>query len=298
MGPIARGTGLSKVRTTAAVMLALATLPGCSNLPDEYPSPDPADEIWVRGSYTDEGMECPASSDPLWEGWVGEAPPNECEPCECGPAKCLMPSGVIANASVCPGSGTKIAFDAGEGWDGSCISLDTPISGDEFASVTFQPPTVAPCAPLSPRPRPTRRPLEFVKACVPRPGGVTWSGWRACYPPQEDGTCWKSYPFLHEINTKIDTRTCTPCSCGAPRGGSCAVKTTLYAGVGCSAPFGSEFASDKNGPVCARFTVDQLGSMDSVFTESEPGTCAPSTDSTIESGAVEPGPTYRFCCAR
>lgn len=295
MGPIVRSEALSKMRSTAAVLLALVTLPGCSGLPDEYPSPDPADEIWLRMTSTHARFDCPFTTTPLWEGWVGILPPDECEPCECGPANCLAPSKVTANASVCPGDGTKITFDAGEAWDGSCISLDTPISGDDFASVTFHPPTIARCAPLSPRPEPTRRPLRFVKACVPPPNDLVESGWRVCYPPQKDGTCWKEYPILNEFKTVTDTRRCTPCSCGAPRGGACAVKTTLYQGIGCSNTLGSEFTSNKKDPVCTGFATGKLGSMDAVFTQSEPGTCEP-TVSEIESGALEPGPTYVLCC--
>ncbi|KYF72710.1 hypothetical protein BE15_06085 [Sorangium cellulosum] len=94
-----------------------------------------------------------------------------------------------------------------------------------------------------------------------------------------------------------DTRTCSPCSCGEPSSGKCRVQTTLYYQADCSEELGAVFISGLDRPLCTDTIDGQIGAVRSIFVKDEP-TCAPSTDSKVVSGELEPGDTHVLCCNR
>ncbi|WP_437952234.1 hypothetical protein WME98_16995 [Sorangium sp. So ce296] len=280
------------------------TLLGCSSidLPPELPKPDLTKQLFILMERAEEFTRCENFNEELaWEGYFeaeGFSAENECEPCECAPAECALPPKVTANASVCPGEDAVGTLEAGASWDGSCTAAAEPIPSDAFATVTFEPPTLAPCAPVSTEPKPSMGSLRFVRACKSDPPGWAPTLSATCYPPQETGECWEGYTHKREFPMLNDTRKCSPCSCGAPSGGSCTVKTTLYQDPYCVSEIAAEVIADQDEPICTRTTNAPLASMRSRFTVNEPGTCAPSTDSKIVSGSLERGFTHVLCCDR
>lgn len=289
------------MRFSVVYTLVTLALLGCSSpYPDELPPPDLRDRVFVYVTGYQNKRECILNEQLLWESLIEDVPIEEveqdkCEPCECGPAECVLPSKVTVHASVCPGDGAAGTFDAGASWDGSCAAPTPRIESDAFAAVTFDPPTLASCAPVSRAPEPSRRALAFATVCAADPQGSGPTSAVPCYPPQEDGSCWRGYSVRHELTTIVDTRTCAPCKCGAPSGGKCAVNTILYQDKYCLDELDSYFISDKDPPMCSRGTTGPLAGMRSVFTQTEPGTCAPSV-SEVEGGALERGITRALCC--
>lgn len=292
------------MRSNASYLLAVFALPGCYSidLPPELPEPDLTKQVYLLMEGTGTFKQCEAFSAELaWEGYFeaqGFSAEDKCEPCECTPAECALPSKVTASASVCPGGDTVGTLEAGASWDGSCTAAEEPIPGDAFATVTFEPPTLAPCAPVSPVPKPSMGSLRFIRVCKSDPPGYAPSLSVTCYPPQENGECWKDYDRKFEYPMLNDTRQCSPCSCGAPSGGSCTVKTTLYQDAYCVSDVAAEVLANQDDPICTRTTNAPLASMRSRFTVNKPGTCAPSTDSEIVSGSLERGVTHVLCCDR
>lgn len=280
----------------------MVTLLGCSspldNL-DEAPSPPhPSKGVYILASHYNIEEHCLQNGEILWEGFLGESAPDECEPCECGPAECKLPSRVTANESVCPGDGAAGTFDAGPSWDGTCMEISPPLQNADFASVTYDPPTFARCAPVAPAPEPSRRGLTAVKACAPQgEQGLGPTAALLCYPPREDGGCWRSYRVKREFKVLHDSRTCSPCRCGSPTGGMCTAKTTLYQDKYCLEEAESYFVSDKDPPMCSREAVGPLAGMRSSFTQIEPASCKPSV-SKIEGGRLEHVETHVLCCPR
>lgn len=284
------------MRSALFLTLAAFLLIGCSS-PDTYelPRPDEREQIYVRFENHGGDTDCLPGDKVLWEGLVGKDAPNKCEACQCSPAVCTLPSKVTAHASICPGEDDAGAVEASGSWDGSCAPAPTPIRSDAFASVTFDPPELAPCTPVERAPEPWRRTLADVRACKPKtPNWIPGAAF-TCYPPQDNGECWKGYPILRNFSTVIDARTCTPCSCTAPTDGKCTVKTTLYQDVFCDDELGDAFITNNDPPMCSRVTTAPLAAMRSTFTQNEPGTCTPSV-STIEGGKLEPVETHIVCC--
>ncbi|WP_437482225.1 hypothetical protein WME75_40380 [Sorangium sp. So ce1014] len=118
-----------------------------------------------------------------------------------------------------------------------------------------------------------------------------------CYPPQANGECWAGHERQWEFPLYNDTRTCSPCSCGEPSRGDCRVQTTLYRQAGCSDELGSVLISGLDRQLCTDTIQGRIGAVRSIFNKDAP-TCAPSTDSTVVSGEIEPGDTHVLCCNR
>lgn len=292
------------MRPKASSILAVFALLGCYSpeLLPELPKPDPSKEVYLLMEGAGEFKRCEQFNDELvWEGYFeaeGFSAEDACEPCECGPAECVLPTKVTANASVCPGDGAAGTLEADASWDGSCTTAAEPIPGDAVATVTFEPPTLAPCVPLSPEPKPSMGSLRFIRVCKSDPPGYAPTLSATCYPPQENGECWKGYPRKFEFPMLNDTRKCSPCSCGAPTGGKCTARITVYQDPHCNTRAVDEFVTHRDNPICTRTTNTPLMSMRASFAQSEPGTCAPSTDSKIVSGSLERGVTHVLCCNR
>ncbi|WP_437719414.1 hypothetical protein WMF45_25275 [Sorangium sp. So ce448] len=292
------------MRSNASYLLAVFALLGCYSieLPPELPEPDLTKQVYVLMEGAGAFKQCEAfSAELVWEGYFeaeGFSAEDKCEPCECTPAECELPSKVTASASVCSREDAVGTLEAGASWDGSCSAAEEPIPGDAVATVTFEPSTLAPCAPVSPVPKPSMGSLRFIRACKSDPPGYAPTLSVTCYPPQENGECWKGYDRKFEYPMLNDTRQCSPCSCGAPSGGNCTAEVMLYQDPDCVSEVVAEYTTNHSPPVCTRATSARLAAMRSVFLFNEPGTCAPSTDSEIVSGSLERGVTHVLCCDR
>lgn len=299
---IDQGRGVAAaLRSVALSMLATWVPIGCSTpVPsDNLPEPDPSQLILVfvgRPEY-DPGCDPHNDSNTLWEGWVGTPGEDDCEPCTCGPSRCALASTVLVHSSsVCAVSDLVSTIDPGTPWDGTCFSLPAAIPSDSYAFVTIHPPGASGCQPLPAVPALRRINMSFVRACGPDVDFVSPAFLR-CYQPQPNGACWAGHENQFEFPLYNDTRTCSPCSCGEPSRGDCRVQTTLYRQVGCSEDLGTVLMSGLDRPLCTDTIQGRIGAVRSIFNKDDP-TCAPSTDSKVVSGKIEPGDTHVLCCNR
>ncbi|AUX24699.1 uncharacterized protein SOCEGT47_052380 [Sorangium cellulosum] len=154
------------MRLAALFALASHMLLACDDVPELSDEPHagcPA--VWLWEGPQGEAPACPEERETLWEGWRGAIVPQTCGACECGPGACVLPSSVTTHASVCPGTEDPMTFDTGAGWDGTCTPAGAPSQDDALASVTFEAPALAACAP-SPAPKPSPVVATFGKACA------------------------------------------------------------------------------------------------------------------------------------
>jgi hypothetical protein len=202
---------------------------------------------------------------------------------------------VTTHEPICAdGEGASLTFDAGDGWDGSCTALATPVSSDAFASVTYQPPLLAPCEP-SPTPAPPPIGGMFVRACDAPDLNDRPNNFILCYPPKPNGQCWLGYDQRREFTALlIDHRTCTPCECGAPSGGECTATTTLYEDSECINELDRKIIHHTDQPLCSDVPPGPFGSMRAELTRNTPGACTPSVSRVI--GTVERGTEPRVVC--
>jgi hypothetical protein len=111
-----------------------------------------------------------------------------------------------------------------------------------------------------------------------------------------DDECPSDYKERHELFQDVDDqRACAPCTCGAPQGGSCAMKLAAFSDEACGSKVGSAYASSNEGPVC--FDVPDgtaLRSKSAEQTFSAPGTCAQSGGA--PTGQVVPAKPVTWCC--
>ncbi len=117
---------------------------------------------------------------------------------------------------------------------GHCVEL-VPVPGDAFAAVTLKPPTMANKCDASRDLDPPPLSGTYARAC-PWIGKYTadFNG-LVCIAPDDDGSCPLGFSARFEFQEKIrDARTCTPCECGAPVGGSCVADVLLFSGASCS----------------------------------------------------------------
>ncbi|AUX20873.1 uncharacterized protein SOCEGT47_013490 [Sorangium cellulosum] len=289
------------MRTVTFYALATLALIGCYSpvSDDDLPERDPSKLILFFSGFQENARSCDPDGKLLWEGWTdwGEDPgPDQCEPCECTPAACVRPSEVFANTSSCPGGTPVVTLNGGTSWDGACKAGPSSVTSSDYVSVTFEPPALADCSPVAPVPAPSRKNLSFVRACLPGASEIIPTLFRVCYLPQDNGECWRGRQARLEFPVYTDTRTCTPCSCGAPRGGKCTVQTALYSDEDCVDKVGSVAISNADYPICTPEIDGEIAAMRSVWTQNEAGTCAPSTDPTIASGKLERSETAVICC--
>ncbi|MGK3996419.1 hypothetical protein [Sorangium sp. So ce1024] len=205
---------------------------------------------------------------------------------------------MTTHATACPGEGLPSSFEADEVIHAACIVPPLPIPESSLASVTYPPPTFAPCTP-SPTPDPPPIDGIFVRVCEAGQAKDTPPpGWSYCLPPKDDGTCQPEFPIRREFSTPgPDHRTCSPCECGPPSGGTCSTRVTLYGDAHCARPLDSAVLSDTDGPLChdiaatadlAAFRVDVI--------QRENAACRPTRATSMASGTVEEGEQRVACC--
>lgn len=260
--------------------------------------PPPADSgpvLWMWVGPKDEAPPCIDGQPPKWEGWMPEATedlPRTCDACECGPAECVLPSKVTTSGLTCPGGGTSIALDAGEGWDGTCAAFPTPVPPDGFASIIYEPPTLSPCTPLA-APEPPPIAARFVRVCA---GNTAQDppGFIPCMQADKEGTCRDGttrHEFFEEL---IDNRACAPCDCGRPAGGRCVADVVLYADSACNDRVDAALSLGLGERACADVSSPlPLSAMRATLVEAEPGACTPSGAAVI--GTVERREPHVVC---
>jgi hypothetical protein len=117
----------------------------------------------------------------------------------------------------------------------------------------------------------------FDEVCAP---AVPGPGFKQCVVLRGDVfgvKCPPGYPdrnvFYDEF---VDNRYCTPCTCGAPKDGTCVGSLGLFSDPSCNVSFiGPTISIDATGPVCvdAKPTGSALGSKSASQPTYMPGTC-------------------------
>jgi hypothetical protein len=250
---------------------------------------------WIWFGEQAHAPSCPGGYLPAWEAWSEPVSPVECGACACGPAACVLPSRVTAHEPICAGGdGASTTFDAGDGWDGLCAARAAPMPDEAFASVTYEPPALAACAP-SPTPAPPAITGTFARAC--EPSGELPSGFHNCIAPKEDGSCIPDFSIRREWFDLIDHRACTPCACDEPSGGRCTARITLYGSAGCGDELDVAIISHTDQPLCQDVTDGSIVAMQARLTQEDAGACTPATSISAVTGTVERGERHEYCCA-
>ncbi len=180
-------------------------------------------------------------------------------------------------------------------------------------SVTIEPPVLHEdgCTPVT---QPVPKDLSptwgtFARACEWSPRGICADpgkvcspsgppdGFRTCIAHEGDVSCpsYSPYQERHVFYEGLDdTRTCSPCSCGAPEGGSCSGLISVYADGACSALLSSTLVTSA-GALCADVAAGSaLGSKSAGPVTYTPGTCTPSGGEPM--GTAEPRDAVTLCC--
>jgi len=276
-------------------------LPACDLLPHDHTP-------WADGAFDmDSSYTCPA--------------------CTCGAPSCTLPAQLTAHSLTCSGDGqgaVDTPFPAPPGWDGQCTA-PTSVPSEDSRSLSIAPLTVGACAPSVPVPfvPPPVRWGTYVRGCKAWAPGTcsdssnTWcidsalrvpAGALQCVwyrdPGDTDCSDIPAFPKRYRIHTvkepmrdgSIDTRGCSPCTCGAPEGSNCTALVSTFANATCSGfPFNAAMVSSDPSPKCHDVAPTMgLQSMSAEFVTNEPGACTPSGGKPI--GAFDPVNYVTICC--
>jgi hypothetical protein len=286
----------------------------CAPLAPEGWTRDPV-LLWT-GAESD-APPCPASAPELFfRGYADLVASGTCDVCTCSDPACVLPTGLTASSSICPGTApgsVKTDINAPLAWDGACMSSGT-VPFSEARSMQIAAPTVAACTPgtvpvsakLQP---PTWSKYALTCQGVPRglcedPGSICApaldAGFRLCvertglYAQPETDACPESYPERHVLYDGFeDQRSCTPCACDAPTGSDCSALVSTYSDASCSVPIGSLALSQDPGCL-ANVSGKGLASMSASWIANEPGSCKPTGGTLV--GEIIPMQPLLFCC--
>ena len=219
-----------------------------------------------------------------------------------------------------PGDG--IAFDPPNAWDGSCTTYDAIAGG--AASVTVAPLVVNEKGCVASKPVSTQDlpvTATIAQGCqgtvagvckapgsvcvpalppVPNRSGIPNREWTYCIMHEGAGDAYTSacpgtsYTQLYAFGKSFeDTRTCSPCTCGAPEGSACTSLVSLYSDGACAEPAGSVIAQS-SAPMCVDTpTAVALGSKQASAPMYKPGSCPPSGGATGSASLEAP---MTLCC--
>ena len=268
---------------------------------------------------------CPALT--VNEGFTVRRPPagQPCATdCTCAPptGSCAEPATLIAAAASCNDDGpgiTHTSFFPPPGWDGTCTAVNAISPGKDCGgvpcvqSVAIGPLTVNEIGCL---------PIE-TPSVQPPPWG-TFA--HACFPPlftrcAANGVCAPSAPgpefkqcIVQEGNPAVlhcppiypnksvfyqnfvDTRFCTPCTCGTSETSTCVGSIGLFSDAACGAPLvGPIISVDATGPACVDIKPagSALGSKSASVPTYTPGKC-PVTGGL--KGEISADLTWVICC--
>src|SRR5262249_5711969 len=150
-------------------------------------------------------------------------------------------------------SNVSTPFDAPSGWDGGCAAKDG-IDGGALCdggpcvvSLTIAAPAVAEpgCTAIQPPTPDGGLSKSYAVACIGQgPGACATglfcvppaTGFHVCVAQQGDDDCPSStYTEKHLAFAGVDdTRSCSVCTCGAPSGGKCTARISIYADDACA----------------------------------------------------------------
>jgi hypothetical protein len=190
------------------------------------------------------------------------------------------------------------------------------VTADQLASVTIQPLTERPCAPVPPEVPQTFDKTWglFARACMGevfdgkcRDPGMTCEptaeppppGFRQCiqYTREGDPACPDTYPDKFTFFGGLaDTRECSPCECTQTVASDCVGLFSLYQGEACTTLLESTMMGLGGNPLCKDIGMPGagLGSMKGTWVTNEPGQCVAS--GAVPQGEAMPLDPRTFCC--
>jgi len=184
-------------------------------------------------------------------------------------------------------------------------------------SLVVKPPSIAPCVadPAMPPegqtlPPPKQR-LVMGYVAVATGGACDGDGIKHCIAPPPDGykscfvarnadavePCPKGWTDRYEgWRDVVDTRACTPCTCGSPEGGHCEVRAKVFADDTCGDERASVVLPSNEGAKCVDLPIGTaLGSQTAEVLSYQPGSCVASMSEIVGEAKTERAVTY--CCA-
>lgn len=275
---------------------------------------------------------CPDRAPTLgYRGYTDLKRPFGCGSCSCDPptGTCGLPTTITASStSQCPSdpfSATMTPFNPPSPWDGSCTALGAVpalavCSGGVpcVQSLTIGPLSVheTECRPSLGSPVVPKNLLSSWgtyaveclgsgiclssgELCTPTPDAFS-GGFQQCIFHEGDVACptdvQSTYTHKHVFYGDFaDTRTCTPCTCGAPTGGVCKAEISIFADAVCSAAIHISTPVDSNADLCIGVLPGSaLGSKSARQPTYTPGACRASGGAVL--GTVTPTEPTTFCC--
>jgi hypothetical protein len=267
---------------------------------------------------------CPAGAPAnVYEGHADLTASNTCGACSCTPpaGSCTLPATLTANDAPCEqltASTGHEPFDPPNPWDGTCTTYDAipaatqPCGGAPcIASIAIAPLVLSEtgCA-VAVQSAPAGSAAlwgTFARACtaaVPTPcndeNGICspfLSGSSPCIYHEGDVACPGSYsPYSEKhvfYGSVDDTRSCTPCSCGAPAGSACEALVSVYSDTCSTLLDATEITAAA--PLCLDVPPGSgLGSKAATPATYTPGACQASGGEAM--GTAQPGEPSTFCC--
>lgn len=245
--------------------------------------------------------------------------PATCPACSCSAPSgtCAPPEALIANAATCPpGLGvSQIPF--AHPVDSSCIPVSSLPAGAVcgtgpcLQSVTIPPLTLvetgctpsmeAPPAPAPPSWGTAARACsqdrlgwctDIATVCAPAPVAE----FSMCLDTAGDQECPSDWPVKHIFYQGADdARSCAPCTCDAPAGGSCSTYVSIYEDAACSMLLENKKVGSASS-TCSDVSLTNvaLGSAQVDKLTYAPGACTAGGGEPV--GAVAPTAPTTFCC--
>jgi hypothetical protein len=281
------------------------------------PSPPPEWSLPVL-LWSGPELEAPACPAGIlqYEGHADPIDPPKCPVCSCEPptGECELPTYLIASTQTCAGDGPgPILYDfSGFDLDPTICNTDNPVPAIlGTRSLTVGPVGMTetgckPVATLPPRSGATRwktfaRACNFgVSACsIPGvicvPTAEPPPGFSQCIHQSGQHECPSDYPdrrvFYNEIS---DSRHCSECTCGVPKGGVCTAPLRMYQDASCMMVVtGGSYSLTET---CCDIPAGTDLLSKKVWTAPiyEPGACEPIGGEPI--GSVDLNGPSTFCC--
>lgn len=250
--------------------------------------------------------------------------PTLCDLCECEAPSgtCALPTTLTAWASTCPTEGstaTQTSFNAPADWSGACTDASAIPAKQKCNAVdcvqalTIAPValTEAPCA-VTVVPVPAKVPPTWGMVAQSCHGLTTGSctspseicapaappGFSQCLVRDGDKECPDPYTVRHVFYDDLtDTRSCSPCACGAPLGSNCTTLVSIFKDGACSSSaLVVSFPVDATDTACFDILPvgPALGSKLASAPVYAPGVCQASGGD--PSGEAAPAEPATFCC--
>lgn len=296
--------------------------PCVAHLPDGWLGP-----VLVQTGAPDVGASCPPEAPHVdYDGYAALTDePLACPACTCDAAEgaCGASTELTANAAPCASVGDGVQqTPVSVPLTGACTPVGGLPAGAPCAtghclqSLTFAPLALmetgcAPSAEPPPEPTPPVWQTAALACADDRPGWcddvdticapADAAGFSLCISQAGDLACPSDWPLKQTFyKTVEDTRSCTPCDCGAPTGGTCTALVSAFSDSTCTT---TQVALKMSSSVSACVPVQTegspptspaLGGVTGSKPTYQPGTCLPSGGA--PSGMLAPAEPTTFCC--